>query len=175
MFKIGDSVVYPMHGAGTIESIESRQILGEVRDYYIIKILHGNMQVMVPVNGSEKAGLRGIIDPSGVDTILKVLAAESTAMDDNWNRRNRDNMEKLKTGDVAEVSEVVRNLMRMDRVRKLSTGEKKLLGSARQILISEMTLVCNIDEAEAAAMIDDAVGPVGPAEGGEDPAAGGGK
>ena len=161
MFNVGDKVVYPMHGAGIIENIESRQILGETRDYYIIRILYGRMQVMVPVLESEKAGLRGITDRSGIDTILSVLASESSQMDDNWNRRNRDNMEKLKTGDLSQVSEVVRNLTRMDMVRKLSTGEKKLLGNARQILISEMTLVCDIAESEAAAMIDEAIGVAG--------------
>ena len=158
MFNIGDQVVYPMHGAGVIESIEEKQILGETRAYYIIRIYHGKMQVMVPVKGSEQVGLRAVTDENGIKTMLDTLSQDSTPMDDNWNRRNRDNLEKIKTGDVAQVAEVVRNLMRVDRVKKLSTGEKKLLGNARQILISEMIIVRNITEDEAAVLIDNAVG-----------------
>ncbi len=158
MFEVGDKVVYPIHGAGVVESIEERQILGENRAYYIIKILHGRMQVMVPVKGGEQVGLRGITDHKGVKLMLDTLAADSTPMDENWNRRNRDNMDKLKTGKVEQVAEVVRNLMRVDKVKKLSTGEKKLLGNARQILVGEISLVRGISDDEAAAIIDEAVG-----------------
>ena len=158
MFKVGDKLVYPMHGAGVVESIEDKLILGENRSYYIIKVLHGRMQVMVPVKGSEQVGLRTITDHAGIQLMMDTLAAESTPMDDNWNRRNRDNMDKLKTGQVDQVAGVVRNLMRVDKVKKLSTGEKKLLNNARQILIGEIALVEDISEEEAAAMIDEAVG-----------------
>ena len=158
MFSIGDQLVYPMHGAGVVEKIEDKFILGEMRSYYIITVLHGRMQVMVPVEGSEQVGLRAITDHAGIQLMMDTLAAESTAMDDNWNRRNRDNMDKLKTGKVDQVAEVVRNLMRADRVKKLSTGEKKLLNNARQILMGEIALVENVTEDEAAVMIDKAVG-----------------
>jgi len=158
MFNIGDKVVYPMHGAGIVEGIEDKFILGETRSYYLIRILHGHMQVMVPVNGSELVGLRGITDHEGVRLILDTLSAESTPMDENWNRRNRDNMEKLKTGKIEAVSEVVRNLIRVDKVKKLSTGEKKLLNNAKQILVSEITLVEAVTEETAAEMIETAVG-----------------
>ena len=157
MFNIGDKVVYPMHGAGLIESIEEKQILGETRPYYIIRIKHGNMQVMVPVRGAEDIGLRFVIKPDGFDPIYQVLSAESTPMDENWNRRNRDNMEKLKTGELAQVAEVIRNLVRVDRTKKLSTGEKKLLNTAKQILSSEMTMVLGISEDKALEIIDEAV------------------
>ena len=157
MFKIGDKLVYPMHGAGVVEKIEDKFILGELRSYYIIQVLHGRMQVMVPVKGSEQVGLRAITDHSGIKLMMDTLSAASTAMDDNWNRRNRSNMDKLKTGKIEQVAEVVRNLMRMDKVKKLSTGEKKLLNNARQILAGEIALVENVTEDEAAAMIDDAV------------------
>ncbi len=156
MFSIGDKVVYPMHGAGVIEAIEDKKILGETRSYYILHIPHGNMQVMVPVGGMS-AGLRGIVDPSSIELVLSVLSSASTPMDENWNRRNRANMEKLKTGDICQVAEVVRNLLRMDRQKKLSTGEKKMLLNARQILASEISLVNNIDESDADSMIDGAV------------------
>lgn len=158
MFKVGDKLVYPMHGAGVVESIEDKVILGENRSYYIIRILHGRMQVMVPVKGSEQVGLRAITDHSGIQLMMDTLALESTPMDDNWNRRNRDNMDRLKTGTVDQVAGVVRNLMRVDKVKKLSTGEKKLLNNARQILIGEIALVEGVSEEEAAVMIDNAVG-----------------
>ncbi len=157
MFKIGDKVAYPMHGAGIVENIEDKFILGENRSYYIIRILHGNMQVMVPVSGSADVGLRGIVSPQEIGEVLEVLGGESTPMDDNWNRRNRDNMAKLKTGDLKEVAEFVRNLVRSDRGKKLSTGEKKLLNNAKQILSSEMILSNGVTQEEALMMIDEAI------------------
>jgi len=157
MFTVGDKVVYPMHGAGLVEKIEDRQILGETRSYYIIRIKSGNMQVMVPVRGAEEIGLRFVVDPKEFDEIYKVLGSESTPMDENWNRRNRDNMEKLKTGDPEQVAEVIRNLVRVDRVKKLSTGEKKLLNTAKQILCSEMTMVLNVNDSAALALIDGSI------------------
>ncbi|MBQ2312043.1 MAG: CarD family transcriptional regulator [Firmicutes bacterium] len=157
MFTVGDKVVYPMHGAGLVEKIEDRQILGETRAYYIIRIKGGNMQVMVPVRGAEDIGLRYVVDPKEFDEIYKVLGSESTPMDENWNRRNRDNMEKLKTGDPEQVAEVIRNLVRVDRVKKLSTGEKKLLNTAKQILCSEMTMVLNVNDSAALALIDGSI------------------
>ena len=157
MFTVGDKVVYPMHGAGLVEKIEDRQILGETRAYYIIRIKGGNMQVMLPVRGAEDIGLRYVVDPKEFDEIYKVLGSESTPMDENWNRRNRDNMEKLKTGDPEQVAEVIRNLVRVDRVKKLSTGEKKLLNTAKQILCSEMTMVLNVNDSAALALIDGSI------------------
>ena len=157
MFNIGDRVVYPMHGAGLVESIEDKQILGETRAYYIVRIKHGNMQVMVPVKGAEDIGLRFVVSKEELKPVYEVLGAESTPMDENWNRRNRENMDKLKTGRLSEVAEVIRNLARVDKVKKLSTGEKKLLNNARQILSSEMVMVLGIDEASALEMIDQAI------------------
>ena len=157
MFDVGDKVVYPMHGAGMVEGIEEKQILGETRSYYIVRIKHGNMQVMVPVKGAENVGLRFIVNPSDLNDVYIELGADSTPMDDNWNRRNRENMDKLKTGDLCKVAEVIRNLTRVDRVKKLSTGEKKLLNNARQILSSEMMMVLGIGEQKALDMIDQAI------------------
>lgn len=157
MFNIGDKVVYPMHGAGLIETIEEKQILGETRSYYIIRIKHGNMQVMVPVKGAEEIGLRPVVQACQLDPVYGVLSAASTPMDENWNRRNRENMEKLKTGDLCQVAEVIRNLVRVDRGKKLSTGEKKLLTSAKHILSSEMTMVLDISEDKALDIIDSSI------------------
>lgn len=157
MFSIGDLIVYPMHGAGIIEGIEERQVLGETRSYYIIRIKKGNMQVMVPVVGSDQVGLRSIIRPDDLNAIYCILSAESTPMDDNWNRRNRENIEKLKTGCLEQVAEVIRNLVRIDRVKKLSTGEKKLLSNAKIILASEMEVVLGMSEEEALTKIDNLI------------------
>ena len=157
MFSIGDKVVYPMHGAGMVESIEEKQILGETRSYYIVRIKHGNMQVMVPVKGAEAVGLRSIVGSPDLDAVYKELRADSTPMDENWNRRNRENMDKLKTGDLCQVAEVIRTLVRVDRGKKLSTGEKKLLTSAKHILSSEMTMVLNISEDKALDIIDSSI------------------
>ena len=157
MFQIGDTVVYPMHGAGVVKSIEERQILGEFLSYYIITINHGHMEVMVPVDGCENAGLRSVSVPSDFDPVFETLSAESTVMDDNWNRRNRDNMEKMKTGQLTELASIIRNLVRIDRIKKLSTGEKKLLSNAKMILVSEMEVVLNMSEEEALAKIDNLI------------------
>ena len=157
MFNIGDPVVYPMHGAGVIENIEDRQVLGETRSYYIIRISRGNMQVMVPVNGSDKVGLRAVVRPDELDAVYDVLRAESTPMDDNWNRRNRENMDKLKTGALPQVAEVIRNLVRVDRVKKLSTGEKTMLSNSKLILASEMVVSLGISEEEALNKIDNLI------------------
>lgn len=157
MYHIGDKIVYPMHGAGIIEEIEEQTILGEHRQYYVLNVSGNNMKVMIPVDTSEQIGVRDIITSDEMDQVIQVLREDSTTMPGNWNRRYRENMEKLKTGDAAEVAEVVRNLMRSERVKKLSTGEKKMLSNARQILMSEMILVKGIDSDSATLLINEAV------------------
>ena len=157
MFSIGDKVSYPMHGAGLIEKIEDRQILGETRSYYIIRIEHGNMQVMVPVSGCETVGLRPIVKKSVIKGVLSTLGSASEPMDHNWNRRNRDNLERLKSGDLNKVAAVIRDLARADQNKKLSTGEKKLLSSAKTILASEIAMVLNQTEDSVIRMIDEAI------------------
>ncbi|HVI40327.1 MAG TPA: CarD family transcriptional regulator [Anaerovoracaceae bacterium] len=157
MFIIGDRIVYPMHGAGVIEQIEEKQILGQRRNYYILKVPCGDMKIMIPIESSKEIGVRGIISVEEVNEVIGVLGAESTEMSNNWNRRYRENMEKLKTGDIYNVAEVVRNLMRTDKEKKLSTGEKKMLSNAKQILISEIILVKDIDHETAERIINAAV------------------
>lgn len=157
MFVIGDKIVYPMHGAGIIEQIEEKKILGEVRKYYILKVPCGDMKIMIPIESSQEIGVRSIISVDEINKVIQVLSAESTEMSNNWNRRYRENMEKLKTGDIYNVAEVVRNLMRTDKEKKLSTGEKKMLSNAKQILISEMILVKDIDHDTAEKIINSAV------------------
>lgn len=157
MFSIGDKIVYPMHGAGVVEKIEIKNILGEDRKYYILNIPYGDMKVMVPVDNSSQVGIRNIVSSNEMDKVMDVLKDESTEMSNNWNRRYRENMEKLKTGNIVSVAEVVRNLVRNDHKKKLSTGEKKMLSNARQILISEVILVKDMPIDEADRMIEDTI------------------
>ncbi len=157
MFAIGSKIVHPMHGAGIIREIEEKKILGEVKKYYILELPCNDMNVMIPVESEQSVGIRTIVDKSIVLQAIETLKLESTKMDPNWNRRHRDNMDKLKTGDIISVAEVVRNLMRVNRAKNLSAGETKMLNNARQILISEIILSCEISEAEAVKIVEEAV------------------
>ncbi len=156
MYKIGDKVVYPMHGAGIIESIEEREILGEKRQYYILKLPVGDMKVMIPISNCMEIGLREVIDRKGVQKVIGILKDNSTNMSTNWNRRYRANLEKIKSGDIYEVAEVVRNLINRDREKGLSSGERKMLENARQILISELVLATELEEERAQSLVDSA-------------------
>ena len=155
MFKIGDKVVYPMHGAGIIESIEEKEVLGDKRRYYIMKIPCGDMKVMVPMDNIGGIGLREVVDPDGVTRVISILQDRETDMSTNWNRRYRANMEKIKSGSIYEVAEVVRNLSLREREKGLSTGERKMLDNARQILISELVLAKEEKEDSIKLLIDD--------------------
>ena len=157
MFSVGDKIVHPMHGAGVIQKIEEKKILGEVRAYYVLKLPCNDMDVMLPVDSEESVGIRSIVDKSVIDKVLETLKSPSSAMDSNWNRRCRSNMELLRTGDILRVAEVVRNLTRVDRVKKLSAGEKKMLGTARQILISEIILVCDLTKEAAVELVESSI------------------
>jgi CarD family transcriptional regulator len=140
MFNIGDKVVYPMHGAGVIEAIEEKDILGSRKKYYIMNIPIGDMKVMIPMDNVDQIGLREVVDTHGVEQVFDILKDNHSKMSTNWNRRYRANMEKIKSGDIFKVAEVVRNLMLREQEKGLSTGERKMLDSARQILVSELVL-----------------------------------
>ncbi len=154
MFNVGDKVVYPMHGAGIIEAIEEREILGKSKKYYIMRLPLGDMKVMIPTDNVEEIGLRDIINRDEVKKVIDVLKDSKTKMSSNWNRRYRANMQKIKSGNIYEVAEVVRNLQLRDIEKGLSTGERKMLSNAKQILISELVLADNIDEERAKELID---------------------
>lgn len=145
MFNLGDKVVYPMHGAGVIETLESKEILGEVKSYYVLKMPIGEMKLMIPVDNVNNIGLRNIIDKSLVEGVYDILKQAAVLNDSNWNKRYRDNMVKMKTGDIFEVAQVVRDLTYRDREKGLSTGEKKMLVSAKQMLVSEISLSTDAD------------------------------
>jgi CarD family transcriptional regulator len=137
-FEIGDSVVYPHHGAGQVVRKEVKEVLGERREYLTIKILHNDMTVMVPTENAARAGLRRVIDEDTVKKVLAVLQDECSEMPKNWNRRFKHNRDKIKTGDVYELAEVVRNLAIREAEKGLSTGEKQMFTRARKILASEL-------------------------------------
>ncbi|NLY77212.1 MAG: CarD family transcriptional regulator [Tissierellia bacterium] len=157
MFNIGDKIVYPMHGAGIIEGIEEKEILGEKRKYYIMKMPIGDMSVMIPVDSVDEIGVREIISNEEISKVINILKGEMTHMPQNWNRRYRANMEKIKSGDIFEIAVVVRNLMLRDAEKSLSTGERKMLNSAKQILISEIVLSTEYTQEETEKLIDEAV------------------
>jgi CarD family transcriptional regulator len=154
-FEIGDNVVYPHHGAGQVVKKEDKEILGEVRQYLTIKILHNDMTVMVPCQNAGKAGLRRVIDEETVKKVLAVLADDVSEMPKNWNRRFKHNRDKIKTGDIYELAEVVRNLAVREQDKGLSTGEKQMYTRAKKILASEMMYALEKDEDAAEAYLDD--------------------
>ncbi len=156
MFNIGDKIVYPMHGAGTIDSIEEKDILGEKQSYYILR-MPGEVKVMVPIKNAEQVGVRSIIDKGSADKVFKVLEQDETEMNKNWNKRYRDNMDKLKSGDIYEIADVVRNLSFKKKEKGLSTGENKMLTNAKQILVSELVLAEHADEDEIEEMVDNKI------------------
>ena len=157
MFNVGDHIVYPMHGAGTISSIEEKEILGEKLQYYIIN-MPGEVKVMVPTEKAESMGVRSIIDEQGASKVLKILENDETEMSENWNKRYRDNLDKMKTGDIYQVADVVRNLSFKQKERgTLSTGEKKMLNNAKLILVSELVLAEHATQDEIEKLVDNKI------------------
>lgn len=153
MYNVGDKVVYPMHGAGVIDSIEEKEILGEKQSYYILK-MPGEVKVMVPISTAEQHGIRNIIDKSEAEKVFNVLEQDETEMEKNWNKRYRDNMEKMKSGNIYEIADVVRNLSFKQKEKGLSTGEKKMLHNAKQILVSELVLAEHASQDEVEELVD---------------------
>ncbi len=158
MFHIGDKVVYPMHGAGVIESIEEKEILGEKQHYYILRLPVGGMKVMIPIKSVDQIGIRQVISTDEVQRVVQVLSGKETAMPGNWNKRYRNNMDKIKSGNVFEVADVVKNLTLRDKEKGLSAVERKMLNSARQILISELVLSNDSNEKDITSLVDNLAG-----------------
>ena len=154
-FELGDHVVYPHHGAGKVLKKEEREMFGERREYLTIKILHNDMTVMVPTENAALAGLRRVIDEDTVKKVLAVLQDEVSEMPKNWNRRFKHNRDKIKTGDIYELAEVVRNLALRESEKGLSTGEKQMFTRAKKILASELMYALDKDEDEAEHYLDE--------------------
>jgi CarD family transcriptional regulator len=157
-FEIGDNVVYPHHGAGKVIRKELKDILGEKREYLTIKILHNDMTVMVPSENAALAGLRRVIDEETVKKVLAVLQDECSEMPKNWNRRFKHNRDKIKTGDIYELAEVVRNLAIREAEKGLSTGEKQMFTRAKKILASELMYALEMNEEEVEAHLYELLG-----------------
>jgi len=155
LYKVGDKVVYPHHGAGTIVKREQQMVLGETREYLTIKILHSDMTVNVPLDNAERVGLRKVIDEEAVKKVVKYLTSGGTEMPKNWNRRFKHNRDKMKTGDILELAEVVRNLALRDREKGLSTGEKQMFVKAKKILASELMYAKDMDEETCAEWLEE--------------------
>ncbi len=140
MFAIGDKIVYPLHGAGTIEAIEEKEILGVKKKYYVMRVFCGNMTMLIPVDNCDEIGVRTVIDKKEAKEVLEYFKNEPLYDDENWNRRQRENMQKIKSGDIYKVLDALKALLYRERLKGLSTGERKALSSARQIIVSELIM-----------------------------------
>lgn len=155
MFEIGDKIVYPIHGAGVIVGIDTKVILGEKKEYFILKIPVNEMKVLVPLGSMDSVGIREIKTPEEMDKVLEVLKDPTLEkMPTNWNRRYRFHQDKIKTGELEEIAKVIKNLECLDRQKSLSTGERKVLNNARQIILSEMVLVYDKTYDEVVEIVD---------------------
>ncbi len=157
VFKIGDKVVYPMHGAGIIEGVEEKCILGEKHKYYVLKMPVGDMKVMIPINNIEGIGVRNIVSAEEADRVLKVFEACGEDDNSNWNKRYRENMEKMRIGELSEIAYVTKTLMLRDRRKSLSNAERKMLANAKNILLSELVLSKGISHTEAEELLQTAM------------------
>ncbi len=154
MYSIGDKVVHPMHGAGIVESITEQKIGGVKRNYYVLKLCANNMLVMVPVANSDEIGLRPVINEEMANEVISAISSIELSEENNWNKRYRDNMVYLKSGDLMQVAKVIKSLVLRDREKGLSTSERKMLSNAKQILISEMVLAKSMPYEEIESMIN---------------------
>jgi CarD family transcriptional regulator len=158
-FRVGDKVVYPHHGAAVIESLEKKEFYGEEREYFVLKLAYGELILKVPTDSCEEVGLRQVTPSRELPKVFKELKKVEPAQNTtNWSRRFKANVEKLRSGDIYKVSEVVRSLHQRDKEKGLSAGEKRMLTKARQILVSELTFARNIEETEAEELLDDVLG-----------------
>lgn len=157
MYKIGDKIVYSVHGAGTIVDIKEIDILGDVKSYYILQLPINNIQVSIPVDEVDDAVIRPVISKEEGEKVSKILRAEQTEMPSNWSQRYRENTETIKTGDIYEIADIVRNLTLLDMTKGLSASEKKMLNNSKRILVSELVIIGALEKDEAEAMIDELI------------------
>ncbi len=156
-FDVGDKVVYPHHGAAVIERKENKTVFGETHEYLVLKLAYGDLTLMVPIDKTDEVGLREVINDEEVEEVFAVLRKKEARMPTNWSRRYKNHVEKLKSGDIYQVAEVVRNLSIRDKDKGLSAGEKRMLSKARQILVSELTFAIGVSEEEAERKLNEAL------------------
>lgn len=156
MFKVGDLAVYPAHGVGRIESIESKKIGGNRQDFYIVRIFENDMKIMIPVQNADTVGLRPLIAPGDISDVYEILKSREISVNSGtWNRRYREYMEKIKTGSIYELAEVLRDLTVLKEDKELSFGERKMLETARNLLIKELSITRGVEEEQISEEIDD--------------------
>jgi CarD family transcriptional regulator len=156
-FDVGDKVVYPHHGAAVVERREVIEAFGDTKEYLVLRLAYGDLILRVPTDNTEEVGLREVINDEEVEEVFAVLRKKDVRMPTNWSRRYKNHVEKLKSGDIYQVAEVVRNLSNRDKDKGLSAGEKRMLTRARQILVSELTFALAVDEDEAQKKLDEAL------------------
>ena len=154
-YRVGDTVVYPHHGAAVIEKREKRSLQGEERDYLVLRLTYGDLTLMVPADATDEVGLRSVVSKQEVEQVMDVLKARDGSMPTNWSRRFKANYEKLRSGDIFEVAEVVRNLSLREQEKGLSAGEKRMLTKAKQILVSELAAAIKKSDEATEALIDE--------------------
>ncbi|HEX2028370.1 MAG TPA: CarD family transcriptional regulator [Nitriliruptorales bacterium] len=153
-FSVGDTVIYPHHGAAIIEKVETRELKGERRDYFVLRLTYGDLTVMIPSDSLEECGVRNVVSKREVEKVLDVLRQPEGKQAGNWSRRFKANYEKLRSGDIYQVAEVVRNLCTRDHEKGLSAGEKRMLAKAKQILLSELAVAIKKDEQKAEELVN---------------------
>ena len=156
-FDVGDKVVYPHHGAAVVERRELKEVFGETREYLVLRLAYGDLTLMVPTDNTDEVGLREVINDEEVEEVFAVLRKKEARMPTNWSRRYKNHSEKLRSGDIYQVAEVVRNLSIREKDKGLSAGEKRMLTRARQILVSELTFAIGVSEEEAEKKLNDAL------------------
>ena len=157
MFSIGELVVHPMHGAGVIDDIVRERVAGTTKEYYVFKMPMGGLILKIPTENSQAIGIRKVISKAEADELLEEIPAIAVEHNANWNKRYQENLLRLKSGDLREVAQVIKGLMRRDTLRGLSTGERKMLHSAKQIMISELVLVLGSDYKSVEGQLDHAM------------------
>ncbi len=157
VFDSGDKLVYPHHGAAIVERREVKEAFGQKREYLVLRLAYGDLTLMVPADNTDGVGLREVINDEEVEEVFAVLRKKEARMPTNWSRRFKNHVEKLKSGDIYQVAEVVRNLSLREKDKGLSAGEKRMLARARQILVSELTFAINVSEEQAEQRLDEAL------------------
>lgn len=157
MYEIGDKIVYPMHGAGTIVDIQTQTIMGDEQSFYIIKMPIASVKILVPVDNADNLGVRPVIKKSEGKEVIEVLKDDTTEMSDKWNQRYRENLDIIRTGDIFEIAQVVKNLQVLDETKGLSTTEKKMLDTSKKIIVSELVLIGALDVDAAKEIVDEAI------------------
>ncbi|MBQ3379782.1 MAG: CarD family transcriptional regulator [Clostridia bacterium] len=158
MYNVGDKIVYPMHGAGIVETIEEREAFGKTQSYYILKMPIGDLKIMIPTNADCLSGLRYVTDNISVDDFKEIFSSVSVDDEPNWTKRSRDNMDKIRSGDLYEIISVVKGLLMRECIKPLSTGEKKILSLAKQIMFSELIISLGLSQGELEDIIYTIVG-----------------